>query len=107
MCALFSATYPSRVSALIMHGGFPRRIKTPDFPWAPTKEERQAWIEQMRREWGGPFGLAVRAPSMVGDERFSRSWARLLRMGASPTAVTTLTAMNDEIDIRHILSTIR
>ena len=57
MCALFSATYPSRVSALIMQGGFPRRIRTPDFPWGPTKEERQAWIEQMRREWGEPSAL--------------------------------------------------
>ena len=107
MCALFSATYPSRVSALIMQGGFPRRIKTPDFPWGPTKEERQAWIEQMRREWGGTFGLAARAPSMVGDERFSLWWGRLLRMGASPAAVMALVAMNDEIDIRHILPAIR
>ena len=70
MSALFSATYPSRVSALIMHGGFPRRIRTPDFPWGPTEQERRAWIEQMRREWGGTFGLAARAPSMVGDGRF-------------------------------------
>ena len=107
MSALFSATYPSRVSALIMQGGFPRRIKTPDFPWGPTKEERQAWIEQMRREWGGTFGLAARAPSMVGDERFSQWWGRFLRMGASPAAVMALVAMNDEIDIRHILPTIR
>ena len=84
MCALFSATYPSRVSALIMQGGFPRRIRTPDFPWGPTAEERRAWREQMRREWGGDFGLAARAPSMVGDERFARWWGRLLRMGASP-----------------------
>jgi pimeloyl-ACP methyl ester carboxylesterase len=106
MCALFSATYPSRVSALIMQGGFPRRTRTPDFPWGPTKEERRAWIEQMRREWGGPFGLAVRAPSMIGDERFSRWWARLLRMSASPAAVTTLMAMNADIDIRHILRAI-
>jgi pimeloyl-ACP methyl ester carboxylesterase len=107
MSALFSATYPSRVSALIMQGGFPRRIRTPDFPWGPTKEERQAWIEQMRREWGGTFGLAARAPSMVGDERFSRWWGRLLRMGASPAAVMALVAMNDEIDIRHLLPAIR
>lgn len=107
MCALFSATYPSRVSALIMHGGFPRRIKTPDLPWGPTEQERRAWIEQMRREWGGTFGLAARAPSMVGDERFSQWWGRLLRMGASPAAVMALVAMNDEIDIRHILPTIR
>ena len=58
MSALFSATYPSRVSALIMHGGFRRRIRTPDFPWGPTEQERRTWIEQMRREWGGTFGLA-------------------------------------------------
>ena len=90
-----------------MQGGFPRRIRTPDFPWGPTKEERQAWIEQMRREWGGTFGLAARAPSMVGDERFSQWWGRLLRMGASPAAVIALVAMNDEIDIRHILPAIR
>jgi pimeloyl-ACP methyl ester carboxylesterase len=107
MCALFSATYPSRVSALIMQGGFPRRIRTPDFPWGPTKEEREAWTEQMQREWGGTFGLAARAPSMVGDERFSQWWGRLLRMGASPAAVMALVAMNDEIDIRHILPAIR
>ena len=107
MSALFSATYPSRVSALIMHGGFPRRIRTPDFPWGPTEQERRAWIEQMRREWGGTFGLAARAPSMVGDGRFSQWWGRLLRMGASPAAVMALVAMNDEIDIRHILPAIR
>ncbi len=107
MCALFSATYPSRVSALIMQGGFPRRIRTPDFPWGPTAEERRAWREQMRREWGGDFGLAARAPSMVGDKRFARWWGRLLRMGASPAAVMALVAMNDEIDIRHVLPAIR
>ncbi len=107
MCALFSATYPSRVSALIMQGGFPRRIRTPDFPWGPTAEERRAWREQMRREWGGDFGLAARAPSMVGDEQFARWWGRLLRMGASPAAVMALVAMNDEIDIRHVLPAIR
>ena len=107
MCALFSATYPSRVSALIMQGGFPRRIRTPDFPWGPTAEERRAWREQMQREWGGDFGLAARAPSMVGDEQFARWWGRLLRMGASPAAVMALVAMNDEIDIRHVLPAIR
>jgi len=62
MCALFSATYPSRVSALIMHGGFPRRIKKPDFPWGPTPD----------------FGLPSRArldggSSILTRKPFSRS----------------------------------
>jgi pimeloyl-ACP methyl ester carboxylesterase len=107
MCALFSATYPLRASALIMHGSYPRRTKAPDYPWGPTDQEYRAWIEQMQREWGGPFGLDARAPSMAGDQRFSQWWARMLRMSASPAAVTALVAMNGEIDIRHVLPAIR
>jgi pimeloyl-ACP methyl ester carboxylesterase len=107
MCALFSATHPARTSALIMAGGYPRRTKAPDYPWGPTVEEHREWIAQMHREWGGPFGLEARAPSMVDDQRFRQWWARFLRMSASPAAVTALTMMNSEIDVRHILPTIR
>jgi pimeloyl-ACP methyl ester carboxylesterase len=107
MCALFSATYPARTSALIMHGSYPRRTRAPDYPWGSTDEESRAWIDQVQREWGGPVGLDARAPSMAGDKRFRQWWARLLRMSASPAAVTALATMNAEIDIRHILPTIR
>ena len=65
MCALFSATYPDRTSALIMAGSYARRTRAPDYPWGPTKEQYDAWIDQMRHDWGGPFGLDSRAPSMV------------------------------------------
>jgi pimeloyl-ACP methyl ester carboxylesterase len=107
MCALFSATHPARTSALIMAGSYPRRTRAPDYPWGPTDEEFLAWMGQMGREWGGPFGLDARAPSMAGDKRFRQWWARLLRMSASPAAAEALTTMNAEIDIRHILRSIR
>jgi pimeloyl-ACP methyl ester carboxylesterase len=107
MCALFSATHPARTSALIMHGSYSRRTRAPDYPFGPTHDENRAWIDQMQREWGGPVGLDARAPSMAGDKRFRQWWARLLRMSASPAAVTALATMNAEIDIRHILPTIR
>lgn len=106
MCAMFSATHPQRASALVMHGSYPRRTRALDYPWGPTDQEHHAWVDQMRREWGGPFGLAARAPSMVGDKLFSEWWARLLRMSASPAAATALVKMNAEIDIRHILPAI-
>ena len=107
MCTLFSATHPLRASALIMHGSYPRRTKAPDYPFGPAEQEYRAWIEQMRREWGGPFGLSARAPSVAEDKRFSQWWARMLRMSASPAAAAVLVAMNAEIDIRHILPAIR
>ena len=106
LCALFSATHPGRTSALIMHGAYPRRTRAPGYPFGPTVEESRAWIEEMQREWGGPFGLEARAPSRAEDRQFRQWWARLLRMSASPAAVTALATMNAEIDVRHILPAI-
>lgn len=107
MCALFSATYPDRTSALIMAGSYARRTRAPDYPWGPTKEEYGAWIDQMKRDWGKPFGLDARAPSMAHDERFRDWWAHYLQISASPSAMVTLTRMNGEIDVRHVMPTIR
>jgi pimeloyl-ACP methyl ester carboxylesterase len=73
MCALFSATYPSRASALIMHGGYPRWTKTHDYDWGPTDQEWRAQIDEMRRRWGESLDtvrLSSRAPSMVNDSDF-------------------------------------
>jgi pimeloyl-ACP methyl ester carboxylesterase len=107
MCTLFSATYPARVSALIMAGSYPRRTRAPDFPWGPTDDEHSAWVDQIERDWGGPVGIDARAPSRAADQRFRDWWARLLRMSASPLAVRALTTMNGEIDIRHVLPVVR
>ena len=41
------------------------------------------------------------------DPAFREWWATYLRMGASPAAAIALTQMNAEIDVRHILPTIR
>lgn len=107
MCALFAATFPARTSALIMIGGYAARVRTPDYPWAPTADERSRFIEATRRDWGGPVGLEDRAPTMATDERFRTWWARMLRMSVSPGANVALMKMNSEVDIRHVLPAIR
>jgi len=106
MCALFSATYPQRVAALVIVGGYARRLWAPDYPFAPNREEHERFMQEVREGWGGPVGLAHRAPSMMDDERFKDWWARYLRMSASPGAVLALTRMNAEIDVRGVLPTI-
>jgi class 3 adenylate cyclase len=107
MCALFAATYPERTLAVIADGSFARRIRTADYPWGITEDQYDRFLEEIKVGWGGPVGLAARAPSMVDDQQFSGWWARFLRMSASPAAVLALTRMNLEIDIRHILPAIR
>ena len=106
LCALFSATYPNKTIALTMIGSYSRRLWAEDYPWGPTAEEREVFLEQIRTNWGGPLGLEDRAPSKANDPDFRDWWASYLRMGASPNAAVALTKMNAQIDIRPILSSI-
>jgi pimeloyl-ACP methyl ester carboxylesterase len=107
MCSLFAATYPERTSALVMIGTYAKRMREKDYPWAPTPERLESFLEKMRRDWGKPVGIEERAPSMVDDEAFRDWWATYLRMGASPGAAVALTKMNAEIDVRSVLPLIR
>jgi pimeloyl-ACP methyl ester carboxylesterase len=107
MCALFAATYPNRTEAIVMIGTYARRAHAPDYPWAPTPEQRETFCQEIVDRWGGPVGIEARAPSMANDPAFRDWWATYLRMGASPSAAVALTRMNAAIDIRHILPTVR
>jgi pimeloyl-ACP methyl ester carboxylesterase/DNA-binding CsgD family transcriptional regulator len=107
MCTVFAATYPERTSALILYGAYAKRTRTPDYPWAPTVEQRNENLQRIEQEWGGPVNLHALAPSAAGDERFRQWWATYLQRSASPGAAVALSRMNSQIDIRYILPTIR
>ena len=107
MCSLFAATYPEKTIALVMMGSYARRLKGDGYPWGPTEADRELFFEEIRHHWGGPVGLEERAPSVANDPAFRDWWAAYLRRGASPGAALALTKMNTEIDIRHVLPTVR
>jgi class 3 adenylate cyclase len=105
MCALFAATYPQRTAALVLYGSYAKRLRAPDYPWAPTSEEREHWYELLEQGWGGVVDIATMAPN--ADPRFREWWARYLRMSASPAAALAFGRMNAEIDIREVLPSIQ
>jgi pimeloyl-ACP methyl ester carboxylesterase/class 3 adenylate cyclase len=107
MAILFAATYPERTTALITFGAFACRIWNPEYPWAPTPEERQGFFDFIQRDWGGDMDITTLAPSMAGDEGFKRWLSTYCRLSASPGAALALARMNTEIDIRDVLSAIR
>jgi len=107
MSALFAATYPARTSALVMYGTYAKWIRDAEYPWAPTREDHEAAFTAYEKAWGTPIGLKVFAPSVAGDERWRQWWARHQRLAASPGAGVALYRMNIEIDVRHVLPTIR
>ena len=106
MSALYTATYPSDVSALILFGTFARMLETPDFPHGITGAALDRWGEVVRRDWGGPVGVNLWAPSRLGDGEFERWWARLLRQGTSPSGAIALMDLYREMDVRGILPAI-
>ena len=103
MSILFAATYPERTVALCTFGCFSKRIWSPDYPWAPTPQERQATYDAIERDWAS--GFRGTAPSL-DPERFAQ-FVAYHRRSASPGAAMTLLKMNTQIDTRSVLPAIR
>lgn len=106
MCVLFSATYPERTTALLLVGSYAKRIRSADYPWAPSAEERTREIEETEATWGSPEAFRALAPSKHNDPDFQRWIGRYLRQSASPKAAAALLRMNTQIDVRDVLPTI-
>ncbi|HJY31887.1 MAG TPA: alpha/beta hydrolase, partial [Actinomycetota bacterium] len=107
MCVLFSATYPDRTTALVLVGCYAKRIRSDDYPWAPSPEDREREIEGTEIMWGSPDMLRELVPSKANDEAFERWVGRYLRQSASPKAAVALLRMNTQIDVREVLPAIR
>jgi class 3 adenylate cyclase len=106
MSVLFTATYPERVRALVLAGIYAKRLWSPDYPWAPTPEEREREHEVIEREWAGEMDVSELAPRAAADPELMRRVATFFRRSASPGAAVALNRMNTQIDTRAILPTI-
>jgi len=106
MSMLFAATYPERVSSLVLYGTYARMVTSADFSLGIPEDALDRWGEMIRREWGGPVGLRYWAPSALGDSETERWWARLLRQGTSPAGAIALMDLYRDMDVRGILTSI-
>jgi pimeloyl-ACP methyl ester carboxylesterase len=100
LSALFAATYPERVEALIIYGSTAH--------WAETLSEAtlEFMNEYFETAWGSGDFAAVVAPTLSEDESFHRWFARLERLTATPGAARELWRWNAGIDVRAALPAI-
>lgn len=106
MSTLFAASFPERVSHLILYGTYARITRTDDYPVGVPRERMQRWLEEMVEHWGGPVGIELFAPSAAADAEFASWWMHLLRSGTSPRAALDLMRMYMDIDVRPALPAI-
>jgi class 3 adenylate cyclase len=107
MAMLFAATYPERVSALVLVATSARYLRDVDYPWGLPADRVPRLLERIEDTWGTVGALEVLAPSIARDERLGRWFARYERLGMGPRAAATMFAAYLERDLRGILSFIR
>jgi class 3 adenylate cyclase len=110
LCALFAATYPERVVALILHNTWPRVVSAPDFPAGEPVEEWHRRVREARIHWGTReyqrAELAHYLPSFAGDPEFEQWHVNHERLAASPGAAAWFLRVLMETDIREVLPAI-
>ena len=111
MTALFAATYPEKVPALVMYNPYAKGVWAPDYPWARTADEWRRHLDEMERGWGTEAyfdGILRRSfPSVAADPDFRRWFFDVMVYGASPGAALTIQRMAMDVDVRDVLPVIR
>jgi pimeloyl-ACP methyl ester carboxylesterase len=108
MAALFGASRPDRVSALVLYGSFARGTPAEGYPWGLPREVWELGTQEGEQEmWGQGFSLMGTAPSGFEDEALVRWWGRFERQSMSPRMARAALRLDGELDIRDVLPSIR
>ena len=107
MACVFAATYPQRTDGLILFGTMPRYVQADGYPWGYDPAEHQRIADEMAEQGMTAEYLTGPGAGMpnLSEEEIQQA-LRYARAAASPTQMAALERMNQDMDIRDILSTI-
>ncbi|MEM7068174.1 MAG: adenylate/guanylate cyclase domain-containing protein [Pseudomonadota bacterium] len=106
--SVFAATYPERVSHLILNGSRPCYKWNPDYPYGLKPDEIEDEIAKFRTIPDVEENNWIDGAPSIADDASSLEWLNsYFRYAASPSAVAKLAQMNYEIDYRGVLPAIR
>jgi class 3 adenylate cyclase len=110
LCAVFAATYPERVQALILQNSWPRVVQAPDFPMGLPLEVWHRRVREARNHWGDReyqrAELRQYFPGLADDPTFEQWHVNHERLAASPGAAAWFMRVLMETDVRDVLPTI-
>ena len=108
LTAMFAASHPGLVRALVLVSPQPRLVAGPGYEWAPSVEQRAAFVHAIVESWGTDSPANPLAALVGGrDERLRRLMARLQRLAMSPAAAAASLAMIGETDVRDVLPSVQ
>jgi class 3 adenylate cyclase/pimeloyl-ACP methyl ester carboxylesterase len=101
MSVLFAATYPERVSHLVLVGGFVRAGRS------VSDEAFEAFVAAKVAAWGTGLSMKRVIGTHDGNAREIALLGKLERLSCSPGAFKTLMLMNRRIDVTSVLPSVR
>lgn len=107
LCLAFAAAHPERTTALVTYGAYARRLRSPDYPWGWSRARFEAVLDRMARGWATGEWWEIANPSVAKDPGYREWWARYLRAGASPAMGRALIKMNQSLDVRRLLPSVK
>jgi class 3 adenylate cyclase len=106
LACLFAATYPDRLSALVLYGTAATWKETADTPWGQSAEQHEAEARRIAAALGDGSWTRDHAPSVVTGEG-GLAWAkRYERLSLTPGSVYWEAMRFAETDVRGVLSSI-
>src|SRR4051812_1663772 len=109
MAAMFAASHPGRVEAMILIDTLASNVYAPDHPLASvwTPERYEVLIEFLTTKWGRSGFLEALDPEFALDPEAEERWDRYFRLSASPATAAAMSRMLLELDMRDVLRTVR
>jgi class 3 adenylate cyclase len=104
---LFAGIHPDRTTALILWNSFARALVAEDYPIGISKEMLEAQITALTNIWGTDAMAALTDPSVAGDVKAARWYAKFMRTSISPGRAAEAMRYEMQIDVRDILPTVR
>jgi pimeloyl-ACP methyl ester carboxylesterase/DNA-binding SARP family transcriptional activator len=107
MAILFAATYPERVSALVLWCTFARMAWAPDYPEGVDPQLSEQFLDQIEQLWGqGRVWPMISIHDAPHDEATRRHLARFERAAATPKMAAAANEFGMHIDAREALPAI-
>jgi class 3 adenylate cyclase len=106
LACLFAATYPDRLSALVLYGTAATWKLTDETPWGQSDEQHEAEARTIRASLGDGSWTLKRASSVLSGEGGLRWAKRYERLSLTPGSVYWEAKRFAETDVRGVLSSI-
>jgi class 3 adenylate cyclase len=108
---LFAATFPERVTSLILFSAYPAGLGPEDLPGSWDEEQWENWLASVRVGWGTRAwqvqNLRWQCPTVLEDPDMLEQWIAFARLSASPSSAEAVLRIEKDTDIRHILPAVR